>query len=154
MTRVASWRTDSCKCGRAKDYRAKTCSLCVDRSHYRYRRGEDNGNWKGGVFVHGQTGYVMRYAPDHPWPRKGGHVREHVRLMELHLGRRIVKGEHVHHINHDKLDNRFENLRLMSASEHSSYHRMNEEPRQGGGRSISSWIQNQKENFRRLWSDV
>jgi hypothetical protein len=70
-----------------------------------------------------KDGYLKRYAPDHPWPRKGGYVREHVRVMELHLGRRIAFGEIVHHKDHNQTNNALENLELLTAGEHSRLHR-------------------------------
>lgn len=45
--------------------------------------------------------------------------------MELFLGRYLGSNEHIHHINRNKLDNRIENLRLVSNSEHFSIHRSN-----------------------------
>lgn len=38
--------------------------------------------------------------------------------MENHLGRVLLRSEHVHHINGDTTDNRIENLKIVSASEH------------------------------------
>lgn len=47
---------------------------------------------------------------------------QHVVIMEQHIGRRLRKGEVVHHINEVKTDNRIENLCLMSNKEHSRLH--------------------------------
>ena len=46
----------------------------------------------------------------------------HRHIMEKHLGRSLSRGECVHHIDGDKLNNRIENLSVMSRSEHASLH--------------------------------
>ena len=43
---------------------------------------------------------------------------EHRIVMEQYLKRKLEKKEHIHHINHNKLDNRIENLQLLSIWEH------------------------------------
>lgn len=85
------------------------------------RSGPAHPAWKGGARID-KDGYIKTYAPDHPWPRRGGYIGEHVRVMELSLGRRLAPGEVVHHIDHDKRNNDLTNLRLMRAGEHSRQH--------------------------------
>lgn len=48
---------------------------------------------------------------------------EHRRIMEEYLGRELTSNEVVHHINGDKLDNRIENLQVMTRAEHIEVHR-------------------------------
>ena len=95
--------------------------------------------WKGGRIY--ERGYKMILVDDHPNAVLKGsglkYVREHRLVMEKHLGRYLTNDEVIHHKNGDPLDNRIENLEIMTNSEHSSMHRKEEWKRKkdycGGG---------------------
>ena len=53
---------------------------------------------------------------------ENGFVFEHVAIMESILGRKLKKGEVVHHIDHDKTNNDPNNLMVMTNAEHTAFH--------------------------------
>jgi hypothetical protein len=60
--------------------------------------------------------YIPVKAPiGHSNATADGFILEHRLVMSQHLGRPLVKGENVHHINGNRHDNRLENLELWSS---------------------------------------
>lgn len=63
-------------------------------------------------------GYVKVFVgKDYPGAGRHGHVLEHRKVMEDHLGRPLTSDENVHHRNGDRADNRLENLELWTRSQ-------------------------------------
>lgn len=137
MPRIATGSRVCPGCGGSKGYYAKACRRCkVWPKPMLGHRKELHPTWKGGLEID-RDGYVRRYAPDHPWPRRNRYVLEHVRVMELQIGRRILPGEVVHHRDHDRQHNNLSNLELTQAGRHSREHRLDDvhrRRRDAGGR--------------------
>lgn len=68
------------------------------------------------------NGYVYLLIKEHPFASKKGYVYEHRFVVECELGRFLTEDEVVHHRNHDKQDNRPENLEVKSPVEHAREH--------------------------------
>lgn len=58
---------------------------------------------------------------------KSGYIREHVKVMQDYLGRKLEDGEVVHHIDGDKTNNTINNLDLCSVQEHNKAHAQSEQ---------------------------
>lgn len=98
-------------------------------------RGVANPNWRGGTYIN-PRGYRMVKAWEHPRADKNGYVQEHILVMEKKLGRHIdYKKEEVHHKNGNPLDNRDENLEVLSKGQHARHHRIEEFKKYGVGNS-------------------
>ncbi len=104
-------------------YRAKFKGYCK-KCMYKYQRSMPRMH-EGTVRKKGRDGYIYLVGSDfrRHARRSNAGVLEHIHVMEQHIGRSVVLGvEEVHHVNGIRDDNRLENLKLVSRSEHSSIH--------------------------------
>lgn len=82
-------------------------------------QGENHPNWKGGYSIN-PNGYKVYESEKYT---KGNKLAEHRIVMEKYLGRKLKSEEIVHHKNHNKLDNRIENLEIVDRATHMNIHR-------------------------------
>jgi len=83
--------------------------------------GATHSQWKGGRGI--KSGYWTVYNPKHPRRLNIGRVYEHILVAEKKYKRPIKKGEPIHHIDFDKLNNKPSNLYLCkNHKEHRNLH--------------------------------
>jgi len=95
--------------GTKRKYCSNACYYSVDR-----HTGRQNEVIK--------KGYRLIYCPNHPNCDIKGYYPEHRLIIENSIGRILFWEEIVHHINHNKLDNRIENLKIMNRGAHKWLH--------------------------------
>jgi HNH endonuclease len=82
-------------------------------------RGVNNSRYKGFKYSSHKIPRRMMYMPWHPNSEKSGYIYEYVWLMSRHLKRQLEKGETIHHMDGNPLNNEISNLILFkSHSEH------------------------------------
>lgn len=120
-------------CSVACHREAKKIYMVGENNHQYGLRGELNASYKGKDKIT-KYGYRQIQVWEHPFAVGAGHyVLEHRLVAEKYLldeknsveinGKKYLSPEYiVHHINGDRLDNRVENLQVMTASQHQSLH--------------------------------
>lgn len=152
MERPESWYNCTCpECGKkfhlkpcaAKRYKSHCCSMecnknrrrklmSGDGNHQYGLLGNKNPTWKTDIKIN-RYGYLMERRLDHPFAGEHGWMFQHRLIAEQHLltdensvtingVRYLSKDYDVHHKNMDRLDNRVENLMVMTKHDHRSYH--------------------------------
>ena len=128
-----------CKCGVEFKPNKITSKYCSNKCKYTYRTRPSglvyclsvvNRAWfKKGIVPHNKGKGEGWFDSNTGYRRVrigGKQKREHRAIIEKYLGRKLNNDEVVHHINHDKTDNRIENLEVMQRSLHISLHKQNQ----------------------------
>lgn len=114
------WVEKTCRrCG--KDFMARPseaarragvvfCSRACQGSELKERKMSTDGYW------------IIHVPEGTPNAEKGSCMKEHRFIMQEHLGRPLTSKEIVHHKNDNKLDNRLENLQVVTRAEHNRIH--------------------------------
>lgn len=103
------------KIGRGK-YCSRKCSLTITaikpKPETQFKKGQKPWNAKGWRYCGRKQQYREIYIGNKKYRR------EHIIVMEKHLGRSLLPSEEIHHIDGNGLNNNLSNLQLMTKSEH------------------------------------
>jgi len=101
------------------------CQTCHCRSLTKH--GAEHPSWKGGLNKTAFGYLLVKLSPGDEFfsmASKARWVPQHRLVMARHIGRPLMKSEHVHHKNGFRADNRIENLELVSLASHILYKSM------------------------------
>lgn len=89
--------------------------------HGNHAKGSNHYRWNSGQIL-SQEGYPkIKIGITHPLADPNGYAYEHI-LVWISAGNSLEKGEILHHINGDRLDNRLQNLEKMTRAQHNVVH--------------------------------
>ena len=120
-------------CSKACHYAAKKQYMRGEKNHQYGLRGQQNASWQGGRKL-SHYGYWLVQCIGHPFAvGRSGYVLEHRLVAEKYLltpensveigGKRYLSPDYiVHHKNKNRLDNRVENLVVMTEEQHRAIH--------------------------------
>jgi hypothetical protein len=121
------------------------------KSHRKFT-GESNSNWKGGVMYDKRRKLI--YSPNHPRPdflKK--YCYEYKLIMEKHLGRYLTEDEVVHHIDGDETNNKLENLKVVTQSEHIRIHKQQGDMKREYSNKYN-FLYNNKKEYQKLYNNM
>ena len=121
-----------------------SCSS-INRSRWSSGKGNHQYGLKGSLNASFKSneresvyGYILVRSPEHHRANCDGFVFKHILMAEELLGRDLLDGEVVHHIDLDKKNNSYDNLKVMSKADHTALHnRLSPRERGIDGRFIS-----------------
>jgi hypothetical protein len=144
-------------CSKKCHYEAKKEYMKGEKNHQFGLVGSKNDSWRGGTRIT-RYGYRLVQCIGHPFATKTcDYMFEHRLVAEKYLltdensveidGKLYLSPDYVvHHKNGNKLDNRVENLQVMTLSEHQSMHakkKNKERKRDKNGRFLKENAENQ-----------
>ena len=97
-----------------------------DGKFVRIRKIWDGTRWNDGY--KNNKGRFLVWRPDFPGHYHEGYALRYHVVWWLKTGQVIKKGYNLHHLNHKKTDDRFENLELIKHGEHSRLHNITKNP--------------------------
>jgi hypothetical protein len=107
--------------------------------HTNQPKGKNHYRWNNSQIV-SEHGYIkIRVGKSHPLADPNGYAYEHLLVWCAAGNLRPTQNELIHHCNGDKLDNRIENLELITRSDHNRYHNAYKE-RDSLGRFVSKQV--------------